>query len=60
MKVEYDLEADAAYIHLSDAPISRTEEESDVCILDWDSEGPMDVESKENSCDIARTRITCH
>ena len=39
MKVEYDHEADAAYIRLSDAPIGRTEEESDVCILDFNSEG---------------------
>jgi uncharacterized protein YuzE len=38
MRVKYDPEADAAYIRLSDAPISRTEEASDVCILDWDSE----------------------
>jgi len=38
MKVEYDAEADAAYIRLSDAVISRTEEESDVCILDFDAD----------------------
>lgn len=38
MKLEYDPEADAAYIRLSDAPISRAEDLSDVCILDWDSE----------------------
>lgn len=39
MRVEYDTEADAAYIRLSDRPASRTEEESDVCIVDFDSEG---------------------
>jgi uncharacterized protein YuzE len=45
MKIEYDPEADAAYIRLSDAPGSRTEEESDVCIVDFDSEGnPVAIE----------------
>jgi len=41
MRIEYDAEADAAYIRLSDAPSSRTEEESDVCILDFDTEGNL-------------------
>ena len=37
MTVRYDARADAAYIRLSDAPVSRTEETSDVCILDFDA-----------------------
>jgi uncharacterized protein YuzE len=32
MKLEYDAEADAAYIRFSETRGSRTEEESDVCI----------------------------
>jgi uncharacterized protein YuzE len=39
MKLEYDAEADAAYIRLSETPGSRTEEESDVCIVDYDATG---------------------
>jgi uncharacterized protein YuzE len=41
MRIDYDAEADAAYIRLSDAPIIRTEEESDVCIIDFDAEGNL-------------------
>ncbi len=41
MKVKYDAQADAAYIRLSDTPSSRTEEESDVCIVDFDNEGNL-------------------
>lgn len=41
MRIEYDAEADAAYIRLSDTPSSRTEEESDVCIVDFDAEGNL-------------------
>jgi uncharacterized protein YuzE len=39
MKLEYDAEADAAYIRLSETPGSRTEEESEVCIVDFDPTG---------------------
>ena len=39
MKLEYDVEADAAYICFSEMPSSRTEEESDVCIVDFDPTG---------------------
>ena len=39
MKLEYDVEADAAYIRFSEAPRSRTEEVSDVCIVDFDPAG---------------------
>jgi len=39
MKLAYDAEADAAYIRFSETPRSRTEEESDVCIVDLDSTG---------------------
>jgi uncharacterized protein YuzE len=39
MKLEYDAEADAAYIRFSETPRSRTEEASDVCIVDFDSSG---------------------
>jgi len=39
MKLEYDVEADAAYIRLSETPQSRTEEVSDVCIVDLDPAG---------------------
>ena len=39
MKLEYDAEADAAYIRFSETPRSRTEEESDVCMVDFDSTG---------------------
>ncbi|MBI2917033.1 MAG: DUF2283 domain-containing protein [Chloroflexi bacterium] len=41
MRIEYDGEADAAYIRLSDTPSSRTEEESDVCIVDLDAQGNL-------------------
>jgi uncharacterized protein YuzE len=39
MRLEYDVEADAAYIRITETPRSRTEEESDVCIVDFDPEG---------------------
>jgi uncharacterized protein YuzE len=39
MKLEYDVEADAAYIRIAETPTSHTEEESDVCIVDFDSAG---------------------
>jgi uncharacterized protein YuzE len=39
MKLEYDVEADAAYIRFSATPRSRTEEISDVCIVDFDPDG---------------------
>ncbi len=39
MRLEYDVEADAAYIRIAETPRSRTEEESDVCIVDFDSAG---------------------
>lgn len=39
MKLEYDAEADAAYIHCSETPTSRTEEASDVCMVDFDATG---------------------
>ena len=39
MKLEYDAEADAASIRLSEIPSSRTEEVSDVCIVDFDTAG---------------------
>ncbi|ETW92592.1 MAG: hypothetical protein ETSY1_42995 [Candidatus Entotheonella factor] len=39
MKLEYDAEADAAYIRLSDKLSHQTEEESDVCIVDYDEKG---------------------
>jgi uncharacterized protein YuzE len=41
MRIEYDAEADAAYIRLSDAPSSQTEEESDICIVDFDTKGNL-------------------
>ena len=41
MKIEYDAEADAAYIRLSETPSSRTEEESNVCIVDFDPTGKI-------------------
>lgn len=41
MKVAYDQEADAAYVRLLDAPVSHTQEESDVCILDYDAAGSL-------------------
>ena len=41
MNIRYDAVADAAYIRLSDASGSRTEEESDVCILDFDTDGTL-------------------
>ena len=39
MKLEYDVEADAAYIRFSETPRSHTEEISDVCIVDFDPTG---------------------
>jgi uncharacterized protein YuzE len=41
MRLEYDAEADAAYIRFSEMPSSRTEEESDVCIVDFDAAGDL-------------------
>jgi uncharacterized protein YuzE len=41
MRLEYDAEADAAYIRFSERPSSRTEEESDVCIVDFDAVGNL-------------------
>ena len=41
MRLEYDAEADAAYIRFSETASSRTEEESDVCIVDFDPAGNM-------------------
>ena len=43
MRLEYDAEADAAYIRFSATPSSRTEEASDVCIVDFDSTGNVVV-----------------
>lgn len=39
MRLKYDVEADAAYIRIAETSRSRTEEESDVCIVDFDSAG---------------------
>jgi uncharacterized protein YuzE len=39
--IQYDPEADAAYIRFSDKAVSRTQEESDICILDLDSAGDL-------------------
>jgi uncharacterized protein YuzE len=39
MRLEYDAEADAAYIRFSEKPSSRTGEESDVCIVVFDRLG---------------------
>ena len=41
MTIQYDPEADAAYIRFSDEMVSSTEEESDVCILDLDEAGNL-------------------
>lgn len=41
MTIEYDPQADAAYIRFSDKPVSKTQEESDVCILDLDAAGGL-------------------
>jgi len=39
MRLEYAAEADAAYIRFSETRRSRAEEESDVCIVDFDPAG---------------------
>jgi len=39
--IRYDPEADAAYIRSSNNTVSRTQEESDVCILDLDAAGSL-------------------
>jgi uncharacterized protein YuzE len=39
--IQYDSEADAAYIRFSNRTVSRTQEESDVCILDLDAAGNL-------------------
>ena len=39
MTIDYDLDADAAYIRLNNGTVESTSEESDVCILDLDSQG---------------------
>lgn len=41
MRSEYDAEADAAYIRFSETPSSRTEEGSDVCMVDFDTAGKL-------------------
>ena len=41
MTIQYDSEADAAYIRFSEETVSRTQEESDVCILDLDAAGGL-------------------
>ena len=41
MRLEYDAEVDAAYIRFSEIPSSRTEEESDVCMVDFDTAGNL-------------------
>jgi uncharacterized protein YuzE len=41
MRLEYDAEADAAYIRFSETPSSRTEEASDVCMVDFDTAGNL-------------------
>ena len=41
MRLEYDAEADAAYIRFAETPSSRAEEESDVCIVDFDPAGNL-------------------
>ena len=41
MRLEYDAEADAAYIRFAETASSRTEEESDVCIVDFDPAGNL-------------------
>ena len=39
MTIEYDREADAANIRLSETQGTRTDEESDVCVIDLDADG---------------------
>ena len=41
MRSEYDAEADAAYIRFSETSSSRTEEKSDVCMVDFDTAGNL-------------------
>ena len=41
MQVKYDAEADAAYVKISNGPVARIHEESDVCILDLDAGGNL-------------------
>lgn len=41
MRLEYDAEADAAYIRLAETPTSRIEEVSDVCIVEYDAVGNL-------------------
>ena len=41
INVKYDVEADAAYIRLSERPVQQTREESDVCIVDLDESGQV-------------------
>ncbi len=41
MSVEYDAEADAAYIRVSDAATVSTQELSDVCVVDLDRDGRL-------------------
>lgn len=41
MTIDYDAEADAAYIRLTNGPVSRTIEDSDVCIVDMDASGRL-------------------
>ena len=41
MEISYDSEADAAYIRVLSLPVVRTEELSDVCIVDWAAGGQL-------------------
>jgi uncharacterized protein YuzE len=41
MTIDYDPQVDAAFINLSESTPTRTSEESDVCILDYDDAGNL-------------------
>jgi uncharacterized protein YuzE len=41
MTVTYDSQADAAYIRFIEGPITTTVEESDVCSLDYGTDGQL-------------------
>jgi uncharacterized protein YuzE len=40
-QIEFDDEADAAYVHVSDAPVARTNEVADGIIVDFDADDRM-------------------
>src|SRR5262249_37744779 len=53
-QLEYDAEAEVVYIRVADTPSSRTEEASDVCMVDCDPAGHVVAIELPSVCGFAR------